>query len=360
MLNFVHRNRRVLAALTVLVLAVVALFYIPVPYYITQPGSAIELQPIIEVHDGFKKEKGTFMLVTVSMLNGNAALYLYACVSPYADLLEYNRLLGNDETPEEYHERQLYVMQYSQDNAVLAAYSEAADNADVTAQAQNNGVRVIRTVQGMPAEKVLKPGDVIRKVDGEEVHTAEQLLRLLKKKQPEETVTLSLLRKGERRQIEVALDRLPPSHDNPEQENRVGLGVYPVTNRVVKASPQVTIDTNEIGGPSAGLMMSLEIYNQLTKGDLTKGYRIAGTGTITPEGKVGQIGSADHKVVAADAQGADIFFVPADVNPQDDNESVALATARDLGTDMEVVPVATLADAINYLEELPHAPREGK
>lgn len=71
----------------------------------------------------------------------------------------------------------------------------------------------------------------------------------------------------------------------------------------MKVEPDIDFEIENIGGPSAGLMMSLEIYNQLTKPDETKGYDIAGTGTIDVDGKVGPIGGIDQKVVAADKAG---------------------------------------------------------
>ena len=75
-------------------------------------------------------------------------------------------------------------------------------------------------------------------------------------------------------------------------------------------TPKVTVKTDEIGGPSAGFMFSLEIYNQLTEEDLTKGYQIAGTGTIDADGTVGPIGGIEQKIVAADKAGAEFFFAP--------------------------------------------------
>jgi PDZ domain-containing protein len=75
----------------------------------------------------------------------------------------------------------------------------------------------------------------------------------------------------------------------------------------------VSVDiADNIGGPSAGLMMSMAIYDTLTPGSLTGGADIAGTGTITPAGKVGPIGGIQQKVAAARDAGAQLFFVPAD------------------------------------------------
>lgn len=93
-------------------------------------------------------------------------------------------------------------------------------------------------------------------------------------------------------------------------------------------------------------MFTLEIYNQLTPGDLTKGHRIAGTGTITKEGVVGAIGGVVHKIVAADRKEAEIFFVPKD------NYKEAAAKAEQIGTKMKLVPVSTVDDALAYLKTL--------
>ena len=53
--------------------------------------------------------------------------------------------------------------------------------------------------------------------------------------------------------------------------------------------PKVKIDSHEIGGPSAGLMFTLEIYNQLVEDDLTRGHEIAGTGTINEKEKLARL-----------------------------------------------------------------------
>jgi PDZ domain-containing protein len=109
----------------------------------------------------------------------------------------------------------------------------------------------------------------------------------------------------------------------------------------------VTIRAGNIGGPSAGLMFALEIYNQFTESDWTKGYTIAGTGEMSPDGTVGTIGGVIHKVTAAHRKGAELFFVPFG------NAEAAKRKAAELGTPMEIVPVGTLREALDYLETLP-------
>jgi PDZ domain-containing secreted protein len=102
------------------------------------------------------------------------------------------------------------------------------------------------------------------------------------------------------------------------------------------------IDTTGISGPSGGLMLSLALLDALTEGDLTGGHRVAGTGTVDPEGRVGSVGSVGSKVVAAERGGAEIFLVPAA------NIAEASAASRTL----QLVPVKTFDDAIAALERL--------
>ncbi|HBI05097.1 MAG TPA: peptidase, partial [Paenibacillaceae bacterium] len=112
----------------------------------------------------------------------------------------------------------------------------------------------------------------------------------------------------------------------------------------------------KIGGPSAGLMFTLEIMNQVSKTDLTKGYRIAGTGEMLPDGTVGRIGGIEHKIIAAAEEGVDIFFAPNDHLPlgvkNRTNYEEAVETAKKINTNMKIVPVSTVDDAIKYLETL--------
>ena len=109
-------------------------------------------------------------------------------------------------------------------------------------------------------------------------------------------------------------------------------------------------------------MFTLEIIDQLTKGDLTKGYNIAGTGEMLENGDVGRIGGIDKKVIAADDAGVEIFFAPDDTLPEEvkkkypriqSNYQEAVKEAKKIGTAMKIVPVKNVDDALNYLEKLP-------
>lgn len=343
------RARSTKGASWVLALASVALglsFFIPTNYYITRPGSAIELAPIIEVEGGKKDETGSFMLTTVRMGEANLAWYVYAKVSQDAELMEKELVVSQGESNEDFVRREQAVMDNSQKLAEAVAFRLAGYDVKVEKQ----GVWVMGTIDGYPAKQALKIGDVITSVDGVPTPEAQDLLQVLAKKKAGDTVSLTYLRDGQEAKTVLTLVPLPESKS-------VGIGVRPDSKQNIVIPKKVTIASQGIGGPSAGLMMTLEIYDQLkTDVDLTKGYKIAGTGTISLDGTVGRIGGISHKVVAADKAGADIFFAPQDTPGADSNYEEALATAKRIGTKMRVVPVKNVKDAIAYLNEQPKKP----
>ena len=91
----------------------------------------------------------------------------------------------------------------------------------------------------------------------------------------------------------------------------------------------VDIDTGNVGGPSAGLMMALNVYNSLTQDDLTKGIKVAGTGTIEIDGSVGPVGGVKQKVIAAKKAGSSLILVPTanfdDAEPYIDEDTAIVA-----------------------------------
>ncbi|WP_212772536.1 SepM family pheromone-processing serine protease [Polycladomyces abyssicola] len=336
---------RWLQVLVILAVLAVLGWMIPVPYYVVAPGSAMPVAPMVKIQGVNPDEAGAFYLTTVSMKEGNVWNYLLAKYGADGELIAKQEILSPGENSREYFQRQEEIMRTSQDNAVIAAFHQAGKPVSVKLR----GVKILRVVKGMPAEKVLKENDLIQAIDRQPVQTADQLMQALKSRRPGERVRLRVVRDGKLREETVTLTRLPVMPG----KTQAGIGIVPVTDRLVKTRPVIRLNAGNIGGPSAGLMFSLEIVNRLTPGDLTKGYRVAGTGTISPDGRVGQIGGVEHKVVAAEREGATLFFVPKDIAPGDSNAKAAQATVRRLKLHIKVVPVATLQEAIRYLERLP-------
>jgi Lon-like protease len=321
------------------------LFFIPVPYYVFQPGSALEVGPMVHVEKLSYREKGSFLLTTVAVREGNIYGYLAGQWNPEIELVPKKEVLGKGENSREYYERQEEVMKQSEENAVIAAFRTAGRPVKV----KTMGVEVFRTLENMPAQGVLQKGDLIQRINGQQVQTAEELVKKLWDRKPGDQVRLTFLRKGKEKTRTLRLAML-----NGEERGikRAGIGVVPITKRKVETDPRVHVDAERIGGPSAGLMFTLEIMNQLQSEDITHGHRIAGTGTITPDGEVGQIGGVQHKIVAADKAGAEVFFVPADTHPFDQNEKLAIATVKRIGSSMKVVPVHDVKEAVRFLDSL--------
>ncbi|WP_257350575.1 SepM family pheromone-processing serine protease [Pseudalkalibacillus decolorationis] len=330
--------------LWVLVLIVILAVFFPLPYYFTQPGDAKVLDPIIDVEDAHKA-KGTFMLTTVLVGKANAAEYIWAKVSEYREVFPEDQIRGTDETDEEYEARQLQLMQSSQDAATIVAFRAAEKEIEII----NKGVLVTGVISGMPAEKKLAVGDLIIALNGKEIQTAKQLIDRLKKFEKNEEIMLTVKKSDHKENVKIALKPFPEKFAVPSEEEQFGIGItYPVTFTEVDTEIDVKIDTKQIGGPSAGFMFTLEIYNQLTDTDWTKGYRIAGTGTMNTEGEIGPIGGIKQKVVAADNAEAEIFFAPVPASNYDD----AKKAAEDINTNMKIVPVNNFQDALDYLEGL--------
>lgn len=337
------KNKRMVLYLILIAAAVFVSFY-RMDSYITRPGSAYELSPLVEVENGDEDDEGSFSLMTVSMLNATPALYVYAQFQDGYKVLQPEQVRSPHESEEEYNVRQLKLMSDSQVNALKAAF----ETAGMPYEVETAGVFVLNVLEGGAADDILKPGDRVLSIDGNNFENQQDFIDYLAEKQVGDTVELIIERK-EREVIETIT--LAPLPTDPE---RAGLGISFVEDKTITTDPKVSIDSEEIGGPSAGLMFTLEIINQLLEEDITQGYDVAGTGTMESEGEVGRIGGIDQKVIAADNGGMEIFFAPDDEVAADgeSNYDVALETAEEIGTDMEIVPVKTLQDALDYLEQL--------
>lgn len=317
------------------------LAFYTLPYYVSKPGMAKELAPIVEVENGYDSE-GSFMLTTIRMGRANIYSYLIAYFSDYQEIFPVKAIRSEEETEEEYNTRQLHLMDSSKLSAIEVAYNYAG----LPVEYQYKGVYVLNIIEGMPADGKLLPGDRIFQVDDLQFSSSQQFIDYVNERSVNGEITLLFERNGET--METMIQPKP----FPEEPERVGVGITLVDDKEIKVDPQVTVNSESIGGPSAGLMFALEIYDQLIEEDLTKGYDIAGTGTISPDGTVGRIGGIEQKVVAAHKTGAHIFFAPFEKGRDGSNYDQALAAAEDIKTNMKIVPVDTFEEAVNYLRRL--------
>ncbi len=341
------KNKRFQWIVLIIAVLIYIFLYIPVSYYIVMPGSAIELDTLVEVEDGYE-EQGEFMLTSVSMHSGSIISIITSKFDSFMEVIPQELVIDEDESTEDFTKRQLQVMDESQEDAIIAAFSYLELPIDI----QNNGVLVMGIVANAPSKDALKIGDLIVKVDDEFVYSVEDILSYFDDKEENDVVKIDFIRDDEGKSAEIPLVKLYNSENQDVEDNKVGLGIYPVVKRTVTTTKNIEFKMDDIGGPSAGLMFSLEIINQMLIDDLTKGYLIAGTGTINSDGEVGQIGSPRLKVKTAAEKGAEIFFVPKDNNEWDNNEKESIQANQDLGNPLIIVPVSNLSEAIEYLRRL--------
>jgi Lon-like protease len=317
---------------------------IPTPYYLYQPGSAEGLSSKVTVENGHKSEEGEFYLTTILSMKANVLNLLYGLFAPNTEIKKEVDVRG-DLNDEEYELIITHMMNTSQLNAIATGYKAAGEAVSI----QPAGVFVSNIVPDSKAKGLLKVGDIIHAIDEKTVKNAEDFRNELAKsnKKVGDSVSIGFSRKGKEMTKEIELIQLD------SQSEIAALGIFPEDKIKIESQRKVTFHTEDIGGPSAGLMFSLEIYSQLDNSDLKKGYKIAGTGTINLNGEVGQIGGISDKIIAAHNEGIEIFFCPVDIEPTDSNEKEVIAEAKKQGyDDIKIVPVKTMQDALDYLVKL--------
>jgi Lon-like protease len=205
-----------------------------------------------------------------------------------------------------------------------------------------HGVKVSAVLAGGPAEGKLRPGDVIGEVNGRGVVTSQDITTFMKGVRPGDEVTLSVKRDGKPMTLRVG------TKAHPDNANQAAFGIqiqdeleYDLPRKV-----QFHAYLAHEGGPSHGAMLALTLIDQLTPGGITNGNKIAGTGTINPDGSIGQIGGIEQKAYTIDRSGADVFFVP-DGQEKD---------ARRGSDRLTIVPVKTIQEVIDWLKAHPKHP----
>ena len=310
-------------------LALIA-FVVRIPYYVVSPGPARDVQPLIQV-EGRQTfpSKGHFLLTAVSVNEANVYEAFAAWLDPAKAVVEEAAIVPPGRTEEQEIEFARSQMDTSKIDATIVALTEHAGYPD----RHGPGALVEEVFAGTPADGKLFPGDVILSVDGERVDDPGEVGRRIVRSGEGKQLLFTVRPLGEEdtREVRIAPARIADI-------KRPVIGVSMVRNFPFS----VSIQSGDIGGPSAGLMWTLGLIDLLTPGDLTRARIIAGTGEIAPTGEVGPIGGVEQKVQAAEEAGAKVFFAP----------SANVRAARSVADGILVVPVRSYVDALNYLRRL--------
>ena len=322
-------NWRPLIALLLLVLVFLVATRVPIPiFYAFEPGPARDVEDLVEVSgERTYSSEGSLFLTTVRVdTEVTAADWFRAAFDPAKRVVSRDEVTGGLSF-ERQEEIQLDAMESSKEQARMVAL----DALDYPSPA--DGAEIVEVDEGAPAGGVLEKDDVIIGVNGETVGTTCDASLGIGEVEPSEQVELTVMRDGERESFTFNTAR------HPQDPDLAYVGVV-MRNKDYEPGVEVEFDTENIGGPSAGLMFTLALYDQLTPDDLTGGREIAGTGTIECGGEVGAIGGIEQKVAGAEAQGAEVFLAPSGNFDQ----------ARAAADDIRVVEIANFSDALDYLE----------
>lgn len=326
-------------AAALFVMLAIGIAVLPVPFVAWVPGGTqntlgdVDGQPMITV-DGIPTypTTGELDLTIVSGTAADSQLSLVEALAAYwwpgSDTLPRDAVYPPGRSADEVQRAETQMMDSSQSDAVVAALSAAKQ--PVTPMPMVESVTV-----GGPAHQRLQPGDLVQSVDGVPTPDPDSVGRQIRTHRPGERVTFEVLRNKSRTSVVVTT---VPSNTQPD-DAVVGITV----GQGYSYTPTIRFDLGQqLGGPSAGMVFALAIYDKVTPGDLLRDLHVAGTGQISPDGVVGGIGGIQQKIAAADASGATVFLVPA-ANCDD---------LAGLTTDLKLVKVATLPEAVDAVGRL--------
>lgn len=331
------RKRRAFKAAFHLTCAVVvgcAAFIVPLPYIEYVPGHATEIPPLIEI-DGIETTEldGEAYLLTIQMQQQPTVPALLAVFDDDRSLVSTEVIYG----PGTNRQEVLTAERARFDRQFYMAAVVGAQAAGIEAEADTE-VTIFAVAPDSPAEGILRRGDVVLDVDGEPIESAVELPEIIEQADPGDDVELTIRRGNDVEELTIEVDVFGP-------DDAVRLGVHiETTVGEVQLPFEIELGETRIGGPSAGMMVALTVYDLLNDEDLLAGRTVMGTGSLDSEGRVGPVGGVRQKMHTAVEREADVVLVP-QVQAEDANDAV--------DTDIPIIGVATLDEAIEALRDIP-------
>jgi PDZ domain-containing protein len=307
----------------------------PLPYVTYAPGLTINVlgddgkQPIIDVqgHRTYR-DSGQLRMTTVSVTERNAKLDLFTLMRTWFSkddgVYPFSSVYGSTGNQQQDTQEGQVEMVTSQDSAVAAALRQLGYHL-------HPAIEIVSVTPHMPADGKIQVRDILRRVGRTPVTQHTDVAKLIAAVPKGQSVPIVVERNGKLVKVRVTPTTV--------QGHRL-VGVQLQIGYTFPFKVSVNISDN-IGGPSAGLMFALSIYDTLTPGSLTGGQVVAGTGTIAADGTVGEIGGIQQKIAGARQDGAQLFLVP--------RANCSDALGGDHGS-MRLVKAGTLKQAISEVK----------
>ena len=348
-----RRTATMLASTLILIALLCAGVFIKVPYSEMSPGPTVNTlgdhdgEPVLQI-SGRKTYPTTGHLnmttvrVTSADYNMNLVEAVYGWLAHDSKIVPHDTLYPNGKTEQQSTQENAEEFSQSQESAKVSALKELGIPV-------KSWVIVSTVVKDSPAEGRLHAGDVIKAVDGTAVKEPEDVGKLVTKHKPGDKVVFRIVpakeqAAAEKKNATATKTRnitVTTTTSDDSGKKRAIVGISAGTDHTFPFT--IDIKLADVGGPSAGLMFALGIYDKLTPGNLTGGKFVAGTGTIDDDGKVGPIGGIDMKTVGARNKGAQYFLTPKDNCAE---------AAKDTPDGLRLVKVDTLDDAMKALKDI--------
>lgn len=308
-----------------------AVMLYPLPYYIYTGGGTIDVDDKIVVDEASSSE-GTFNMCYVSEINATLPTYLLSFMIPSWDLVSKEEVsLTSEETRNDLLVRDRVYLEQANQSAILTAYS----NTDHYYKINDANAYIIYIEEDSNTD--LRIGDIVLSIDGFDINGLDDITNILIDKKAGDRLLIKVKNNDE------YYDRYAIVK---EADNKKLLGIGIIVIYDYETSPEVSFNFSSTeSGPSGGLILSLALYDKLVDSDITKGLKIAGTGTIDEEGNVGSIGGVKYKLKGAVDSGSDIFIVP-----NGDNYEECVKLQSEYGYDIKIIGVSTFSEAISELE----------
>lgn len=309
-------------------------FTFPLPYYIYAGGGTINIDDRVVIDGDKDKSKGSLNFAYVKELEGNVASFILGNIIPGYDIEKQEDVeLNEDETSEDIMFRNKIYLENANQTAIMLAYQKAGKEVRI----KNKHFYIIYVED--KEEDGLRVGDELLKVNNKEIENVEDYTNEIQNHEVGEKIKVTVKRDDKEKDVMATVK---------EGDDYKVTGVSVSTIYEYKTNPKVELNFKDSeGGPSGGLMLTLAIYDKLTKGDLTNGLKIVGTGTISSDGTVGEIGGVKYKLNGAVKAKADLFLVP-----KGDNYKEALKEKEEHDYDIEIKAIGTFDEAVEYLESL--------
>ncbi len=323
--KYIKENYKFLIILVMLLIVLSC----PVPYFIYNGGGTIDISDRINVKDSNKKQN--FYMCYVSQLRANIMTLVMSYIFPNID----NEKIEDDNYNEE--EDKIIndiLLKESQSNSIITAFNEANEDISI------NGEELYVTYIYDEAQTDLKVGDEILSIEDANIVGFDEFRKYISEVKIGEEITLQVKDiKGKKKNRKAKIVEI-------EDEGKIGVGISVNYKYKINNDINIKFKGNE-SGPSGGFMMSLAIYDKLTDSNLSENNRICGTGTITKDGEIGEIGGVKYKLSGAVKNKCDVFLVPSGDNYKD-----AVKYAKKYDYDIDIYEAKSFSDTVSYLKSI--------